>query len=85
LTILLGTLMVSRVRYFSFKAWPAKDRVPIAWIFALLVLLVLLAIDLPAVLLTVGLVYVFSGLVVTARGRYLQRRRRRREDSDADH
>ena len=84
LTVLLGTLMVSRVRYFSFKAWPAKDRVPIAWIFVLLVLLVLLAIDLPAVLLTVGLVYVFSGPVLTARGRYQQRRRRRGEDSDAD-
>ena len=84
LTILLGTLMVSRVRYFSFKSWPARDRVPIAWIFVLLVLLVLLAIDLPAVLLTIGLVYVFSGPVLTARGRYLQRRRRRREGSDAD-
>ena len=83
LTVLLGTLMVSRVRYFSFKAGPAKDRVPIAWIFVLLVLLVLLAIDLPAVLLTVGLVYLFSGPVLTARGRYLQRRRRRREDVDA--
>lgn len=84
LTILLGTLMVSRVRYFSFKAGPARDRVPIAWIFVLLVLLVLLAIDLPAVLLTIGLVYVFSGPVMTARGRYLQRRRRRRESGDAD-
>ncbi|QOC23013.1 CDP-diacylglycerol--serine O-phosphatidyltransferase [Wenzhouxiangella sp. AB-CW3] len=82
LTILLGTLMFSRVRYFSFKAWPARDRVPIAWIFVLLVLLVLLAIDLPAVLLTIGLVYVFSGPVVTFRGRYRQRRRRRREGPD---
>lgn len=84
LTLMLGTLMVSRVRYFSFKAWPARDRVPIAWIFVLLVLLVLLATDLPAVLLTVGLLYVLSGLVLTARGRYLQRRRRRREERDAD-
>lgn len=84
LTVLLGTLMVSRVRYFSFKAWPARDRVPIAWIFVLLVLLVLLAIDLPAVLLTVGLAYLISGPVVTIRGRYRHGRRRRREDRDAD-
>lgn len=84
LVIVLGTLMVSRVRYFSFKAWPAKDRVPIAWIFVLLVLLVLLAIDLPAVLLTVGLAYLVSGPVITARGRYRQRRRRRREEHDVD-
>lgn len=78
-TILLGTLMVSRVRYYSFKAGPRGDRVPFAWIFLLLVLLVLLAIDLPAVLLTVGLLYVLSGPVVTIRGRARQRSRRRRE------
>lgn len=78
-TILLGTLMVSRVRYYSFKAGPRGDRVPFAWIFLLLVLLVLLAIDLPAVLLTVSLLYVLSGPVVTIRGRARQRSRRRRE------
>src|SRR5690625_7080202 len=47
-TVLLGTLMVSRVRYRSFKAGLRSGRVPFAWIFLLLVLLVLLAIDLPA-------------------------------------
>lgn len=83
LTICLGTLMVSRVRYFSFKAWPATDRVPFAWIFLLLVVIVLLAIDLPAVLFTIGIVYVLSGPVLTVRGRYQQRRRRRREKRDA--
>lgn len=77
-TILLGTLMVSRVRYYSFKAGPRGDRVPFAWIFLLLVLLVLLAIDLPAVLLTVGILYVLSGPVVTVRGRSLQRSRSRK-------
>ncbi len=81
-SILLGTLMVSRVRYFSFKAWPVGDRVPIAWIFVMLVILVLLAIDLPAVLLTIGVLYVCSGPVLTARGRYQQRMRRRRERKD---
>lgn len=83
-TVLLGTLMVSRIRYFSFKAWPAGDRVPIAWIFTLLVVVVLLAIDLPAVLFTIGLLYVISGPVLTFHGRYRQRRRRRREARDAD-
>ncbi len=82
LTVILGTLMVSRVRYFSFKAWPVSDRVPFAWIFLLLVVLVLLAVDPPAVLFTIGLLYVSSGIVLTARGRYLQRRRRRREAHD---
>lgn len=76
LTIMLGTLMVSRVRYFSFKAWPLSDRVPFAGLFVLLVVLVLLALDPPAVLFTIGLLYVISGPILTVRGRYLQRRRR---------
>ncbi len=79
LTVMLGTLMVSRVRYLSFKAWPLSDRVPFASIFLLLVVLVMLAVDPPAVMFTIGLVYVASGLIVTARGRYRQRHRRRRE------
>lgn len=79
LTILLGTLMVSRVRYFSFKSSPLSDRVPFAWIFLVLVVLVMLAVDPPAVLFTIGIVYVSSGLLLTLRGRYLQRRRRRRD------
>ncbi len=83
LTVILGALMVSRVRYFSFKAWPAADRVPFAWIFVLLVVIVLLAIDLPAVLFVIGIIYVLSGPVLTARGRYQQRLRRRREKRDA--
>ncbi len=78
-TVLLGTLMVSRVRYYSFKAGPRAGRVPFAWLFVLLLVLVLLAIDLPAVLLTIGIFYVLSGPVITVRGRYRQRARRRRD------
>lgn len=79
LTVMLGTLMVSRVRYASFKGSSSRDRVPIAWIFVLLIIVVLLAIDLPAVLFTIGLLYVASGLVLTVRGRYQRRRRRARD------
>jgi len=82
LTVSLGTLMVSRVRYYSFKSLAASDRVPFASIFLLLVVIVLLAVDPPAVLFTIGIVYVLSGLLLTARGRYAQRRRRRREGRD---
>jgi CDP-diacylglycerol--serine O-phosphatidyltransferase len=82
LTVALGTLMVSRVRYFSFKSWAVSDRVPFASIFLLLVVIVLLAVDTPAVLFTIGIVYVVSGLLLTVRGRYAQRRRRRREGRD---
>lgn len=82
LTVMLGALMVSRLRYSSFKGGASRERerVPIAWIFVLLVVIVLLAIDLPAVLFTIGVLYVSSGLVVTLRGRYQRRRKRKSED-----
>jgi len=82
LTVMLGALMVSRLRYSSFKGGASRERerVPIAWIFVLLVVIVLLAIDLPAVLFTIGVLYVSSGLVVTLRGRYQRRRKRRPDD-----
>ncbi|MDX1459836.1 MAG: CDP-diacylglycerol--serine O-phosphatidyltransferase [Xanthomonadales bacterium] len=76
LTILLGLLMFSRVRYFSFKAWPRNERVPSAWIFIFALLLVLLAIDPPTVFMTVGFIYVGSGLFITITGRRSWRLRR---------
>jgi CDP-diacylglycerol--serine O-phosphatidyltransferase len=69
LTILLGMLMFSRIRYYSFKAWPNAERVPVAWIFALVLLFVLLAIDPPAVMMTLGLGYVAWGIAITFIGR----------------
>jgi len=69
LTVLLGMLMFSQVRYFSFKTWPGKERVPIGWIFMLVLLIVLLAIDTPSVLMTLGIVYVGSGIAITFIGR----------------
>ncbi|NND43752.1 MAG: CDP-diacylglycerol--serine O-phosphatidyltransferase [Xanthomonadales bacterium] len=69
LTVLLGMLMFSQIRYISFKTWPKRERVPIAWIFILVLLLVLLSVNTPAVLMTLGIVYVSSGLVVTFIGR----------------
>jgi len=72
----LGLLMFSRVRYFSFKSGPAGDRVPILWIFVLMLLLVLLAIDPPTVLLLVGLVYIATGFVLTLIGMQKHRKRK---------
>ena len=82
LTLALGALMVSRIRYFSFKAWPISDRVPITWLVIMLIVMVLLIVDPPAVLLTIGTVYVTSGLILTARGRYQARDRRARRLRD---
>lgn len=80
-TVVLGALMFSGVRYFSFKAWPAGERVPIAWIFVLMIVVVLLAVETAAVLFAIGVLYVVSGPVLTLRGRRRQRRRRRRGET----
>ncbi len=77
-TILLGMLMFSQIRYYSFKAWPRSQRVPSAWIFVLVLLIVLLAIDPPSVLMTLGIIYVVSGVVITFAGRRNWKSRRAR-------
>ena len=79
-TVALGLLMFSRVRYFSFKTWP-RERVPLAWGLAAVIVFALLAADPPTVLMVVGVVYVVSGLVVTIAGRYNWKFRRRQRAS----
>jgi CDP-diacylglycerol---serine O-phosphatidyltransferase len=74
--IVTGLLMVSRFRYFSFKAAPKSERVPFAWILGVLLILVLLAINPPLVLFAVAFLYALSGPVLTLWG--LRQRRGRR-------
>lgn len=76
LVVFAGLLMVSGVRYFSFKAWPRQDRVPFVWVIAALLILVLLALDPPHVLLAVFGVYMLSGPVLTIWWRMRHRARR---------
>ena len=66
-------LMVSRVRYFSFKAFPLRDRVPFVTIIVALGVFVALAIDPPRVLLLIGVLYALSGPVGWAAGRLRRR------------
>lgn len=75
-TIGLGLLMFSRVRYFSGKTWPSGDRIPMYALFLLVLVFVLLAIDPPAMLLVIGIIYVGSGLVITLLGRRQWKARR---------
>jgi CDP-diacylglycerol--serine O-phosphatidyltransferase len=77
-TMMLGVLMFSQVRYYSFKTWSLAERVPLAWIFMLVLLIALLAIDPPAVMMTLGIVYVISGIVITMAGRRNWKSRRAR-------
>jgi CDP-diacylglycerol--serine O-phosphatidyltransferase len=74
--VIAGLLMVSRVRYFSFKAWPGNDRVSFLWVIAAVIVLVCLTIDPPHVLLVVGVGYVSSGPILTLWGKAMHRRRR---------
>ena len=88
-TVFLGLLMFSRVRYFSGKGWPRGDRIPVAWMFLIVLVIVLLAVDPPTVVMLCGLMYVISGLVITVtkrrewRLRRLQRMRHRRKGGRA--
>lgn len=87
LTVILGLLMFSRVRYFSGKSWPIGDRIPLGFTFLLILVFVLLAIDPPTVLMVIGLIYVVSGVVMTLLGRAQWRSRRSRraaKDASAD-
>jgi len=79
LTILVGLLMVSRFRYFSFKSLPVGEgqRVPFVWIVVAVLLLALLVLDTPRVLFAGFSVYLLSGPIGTAWGLAARRRRAR--------
>lgn len=71
ITVVAGLLMVSRLRYWSFKAAPVSERVPFLWVPVLVVIFVLLAIDTARVLFGIAVMYVLSGpiFMLVARGR----------------
>jgi len=75
-TVVLGLLMFSRLRYFSGKSWPTGDRIPTGFLFLVVLVFVLLAIDTATVLMAIGIIYVASGLVVTVMGRQQWKSRR---------
>ena len=73
-TVVAALLMVSRIRYNSFKGGgtgPRADRVPFFALLVALVALVALVIDPPRVLLAVAVVYALSGPLLWFRRRRL--------------
>lgn len=76
LTLFVGLLMFSNVRYFSFKTIATNEKVPIAWLFLLMLALVLFAIDPPTVAVGIGFIYITSGIVHTLNGRRKRQARR---------
>lgn len=81
LTVLAGGLMVSRVRYWSFKAGPKSDMVPFFWIPLVVVVLVALYLQPAKMLFGVAVLYVLSGPLMTLWG---MRRMRGRRDGRVD-
>jgi CDP-diacylglycerol--serine O-phosphatidyltransferase len=77
LAVVAGLLMVSRVRYYSFKKLPANDRVPFVWIFLAVLVIIALAINTPLVLLALATAYALSGIVMTLWGLRNRASRRR--------
>lgn len=63
-TVLGGVLMVSNIRYHSFKDFDLKDRVPFVTILAIPLIFVLIFLDPPQVLFLGFLAYAVSGPIV---------------------
>ena len=77
LAVVAGLLMVSRVRYYSFKTWPISDRVPFVWIILAVIIIVALALNTALVLLALATAYALSGVVITLWGLRSRASRRR--------
>ncbi len=78
--ILLGILMVSNVRYYSFKESPFKDRVPFVASIAVVLIFVAIAIAPMPVLFLAAVLFAISGPVWTLKLLRERRVQRRRDD-----
>lgn len=65
LTVTAGVMMVSNVRYHSFKGLDLRGRVPFVTILLVVLMFAFIAIDPPTVLFGVFLLYLVSGPVLT--------------------
>ncbi|MFU8836802.1 MAG: CDP-diacylglycerol--serine O-phosphatidyltransferase [Thiohalomonadaceae bacterium] len=74
LTVIIGVLMVSNVRYYSFKDLDLKGKVPFFALLLVILIFVLISIDPPLVLFGAAMLYALSGPVVTV---WMLLRRRR--------
>lgn len=75
LTVAMGILMVTNVRFYSFKELDLKGRVPFVWLLLVVVLFVFVSSDPPLVLFAGSMIYACSGPLLTL----IQLRRRRAE------
>lgn len=80
-TVLAGTLMVSKFRYYSFKSLDLRGKVPFVAVLAVVVVFVFISIDPPQVLFLGFLLYAASGPILTLRD--VRKRRALRRAGDA--
>ncbi len=83
-TVLAGVLMVSNIRYRSFKDLNLKGRVPFMAVLVVPLLFVLVFLDPPQVLFLLFLAYAASGPAVAGWG-LLRRRERRQHTEQSEH
>ncbi len=82
LTLFAGILMVSNIRYHSFKKIDLKGRVPFMTILVLVLILVLIALRPSVVLFVMAFLYALSGPILTLFLIRRHRARRRVQDED---
>ena len=80
LTVATGMLMVSNIRYFSFKEFNFKNRVPVVALLLVVLVYAFASIDPPKVLFAGFMTYVISGIVYTLLGIRSRRKARRRAE-----
>lgn len=83
-TISAGVLMVSNIRYHSFKGIDFRSKIPFVGMVAIVMIIAVIFSEPPVVLFAIFLLYAISGPVLTLnelRKRQKERRRARKEDS----
>ena len=65
LTVFLAILMVSNIRYHSFKEVDMKNKVPFMYVPAVIIIFAFFSLDPPKLLFLAFLLYMFSGIVMT--------------------
>ena len=79
ITVCVGLLMVSNIRYNSFKGLDLKSRVPFVSMLAVVLVFVFISFDPPLVLFTVFMGYALSGPVLTLKD--IRQRRAKKQNS----
>lgn len=80
ITLLAGALMISNVRYNSFKTIDLRGKVPFVHILGVVLVFVLIALEPPSVLFAIFTAYALSGPVLTLL--QLKKHREKRSSSD---